>query len=137
MTVGTVKIQSGEKAKALTFSGVPYTTTATTSDPAAKTSPFTSFQVVATSTSGNVSTTVQIQVSNDDVTQGAALGAPNSNTWLNYGTAITISSAASPQVGGFPLLAADMGAAVPWRFVRANVTALTGTGAQCYILMGT
>lgn len=126
-SVNTTKIESGERPKYLTFgAGVTAATANGNSDPAAKTSPYTSFQVIATTTAGNVTATVQIQVSNDD----------SYVNWLNYGTAITIVSGASPQTGGFPLVAADMGAAVPWRWVRAVVSNLTGTGAACQILMG-
>ena len=134
MTVGQYKQVSGEAPKIFQFAGTPntpYATATGASIPAAKTSPYSSFQVIATTTTGNVSATVQIQVSNDD---GSGLG--SGTNWLNYGAAITIASGASPQTGGFPLVAADMGATVPWRWVRANVTAITGTGAQVAVLMG-
>lgn len=75
-----------------------------------------SFHVVATATSGNVSATVQPIVSNDGV------------NWMSYGSAITISSGASPQQaqaagGGF------------WKYMSAYVTALTGTGAVVKCVM--
>lgn len=132
MSINDVKVISHER-KTLTWSGALFTTASSgSSDVAAKTSPYTSFQVVVTTTSGNGSATVQIQVSNDDVTLGT--GAVQS--WLNYGTAITVASAASPATNGFPLIAADMGATVPWRYVRATITAIAGTNAQCYVIMG-
>lgn len=73
--------------------------------------PTQTIQVVATTTSGNVTATVQPLGSND----GA--------NWVNLGTAITIASGASPQTA----------AAITnstYQYFAANVTALTGTGAK-------
>lgn len=68
-----------------------------------------SFLSVVTGT-GSVSATVQPQGSNDG------------NTWVSVGTAITIASGASPQ-SGTAITSAT------YQYYRANVTALTGTGA--------
>jgi hypothetical protein len=141
MAVGTVKVESGESPKYATFgTGTPvgapppnFTTTVQASNAWAKTSPWTTFQVIASAVSGTVSCTVQIQVTNEDATAAGT----NSN-WLNFGTAITITAAASPATAGFPLVAADPVQITPWRYVRANVTALSasGSGPSCQVLMG-
>jgi len=75
------------------------------------------FEVVATTTSGNVTATVQVYASNDGV------------NWVAYGSPITIASGASPQIGS------GTGAS-PWQWYTALVSALTGTGAQCTVTMG-
>ena len=75
------------------------------------------FQAIVTTTSGNGSATVQPIVSNDGI------------NWVNYGSAITIASAASPAQ------ASGTGAS-PWQFFSAYVTAISGTGAQVKCLMG-
>lgn len=75
------------------------------------------FMVVATTTSGNVTATVQIYASNDGV------------NWVAYGSAITIASGASPQIG-------NANGSQPWQFYTALVSSLTGVGAQCKVLMG-
>jgi len=77
---------------------------------------------------------VQMQVTNEDATANGT----NAN-WINYGAAITITTAVSPATAGFPAVAADMAGAAPWRYMRANVTTLTASvsGPSCQILMGT
>jgi hypothetical protein len=134
MTTGTVKVQSGEFPKYFNFGGSTTCTAVGVSASAAKTSPWATFQVIATAVSGTISATVQIQVTNEDATANGT----NSN-WLNLGTAITITTQTSPATAGFPLVAADMAGIAPWRYVRANVTALTasGSGPSCQVLMGT
>jgi len=135
-SVNTVKVQSGEQPKYATFGSPPVTTTTTTqaSNAWARTSPWATFQVIATAVSGTISATVQMQVTNEDATANGT----NAN-WINYGAAITITTAVSPATAGFPAVAADMAGAAPWRYMRANVTTLTASvsGPSCQILMGT
>ena len=64
---------------------------------------------------GSVSATVEIHVSND------AFG------WMTIGT-ITLSGTTSAS-DGFAVLA-------PWEFVRAKVTAISGTGAAVKVMIG-
>jgi len=78
--------------------------------------PTQTFQVVATTTSGNVAATVQPVGSNDGV------------HWINLGTAITLASGASPQTGSV----IDNST---YQYFAANVTVITGTGAQVTTLM--
>lgn len=75
------------------------------------------FQVAGKTWSGTGSATVVIQVSNDDA------------LWLDAGL-ITLSLVSSGLVSdGFTMHA-------PWRFARANVTELSGTGAYVNAHMG-
>lgn len=67
------------------------------------------FQATVTTTAGNGSATVNIEVSNDQV------------AWIVL-TTITLASASSPVSDGFPSNAA-------WGYYRANVTAISGTNA--------
>jgi len=78
---------------------------------------YASFQAVVTGT-GSVSATVAIQGSNDGI-----------NAVTTPINTITIASGASPQSDGFTAVTA-------WKYVRANVTALTGTGAHVQVIMG-
>ena len=71
---------------------------------------------VVVSGTGNVSATVQLQGSNDDI------------NWQNAGTAITIASGASPQLGNTIVNST-------WQFFRGNITALTGTNASATVTM--
>lgn len=82
-----------------------------------KDSPHATFQAVVTGT-GAVTATVTIECSND----GA--------TWLSTvaGT-ITLSGTTSSN-DGFTTTAA------PWKYVRANVTAISGTSATVQVYMG-
>ena len=76
------------------------------------------FQSVATTTAGNVVATVNIYGSNDGVYWAAtALGT------------ITLTSGASPESDGFTTVA-------PWKWIKAVVSALSGTNGACYVLMG-
>lgn len=76
----------------------------------------TTFQAFGTTTAGSGAATVVIQVSND----GA--------NWIDLGT-ITLTLGTSATTDGFAALAA-------WAFVRANVTAISGTGASVSVYMG-
>lgn len=80
------------------------------------TPPYQTVQVVATTTTGNVTATVQVLGSNDGV------------NFSSLGTAVTIASGASPQVGSVVLNST-------YKHYAANVTALTGTGAAVTTLM--
>lgn len=75
------------------------------------------FHAVVAGTSGNVSATIQVYVSNDGV------------NWTAYGSVITIASAATPQQG-------ISNGSQPWQFYTAVVTAISGTGAVCTVTMG-
>jgi hypothetical protein len=75
------------------------------------------FQASGTTTAGAGAATVKIQVSND----GA--------NWLDLGTiSLTLSTTSSSD--GFA-------AEAPWQFVRANITAISGTGASVNVQMST
>ena len=74
-----------------------------------------SYQATVTG-SGAVSATVAIEVTNDD-----------KQNWLTLGT-ITLSGTGSA-TDGFASLA-------NWTFVRANVTAISGTGATVNVFVG-
>lgn len=78
-------------------------------------SPQRSYQATVTGT-GAVSATVVIQVTND-----------NAVNWLDLGT-ITLSGTNSATDG--------FGCLVDWKFVRANVTAISGTGATVNVFVG-
>lgn len=78
--------------------------------------PYQTVQVVASTTTGNVSATVQVLGSNDGV------------NWSSLGTAVTIASGVSPQIGSVVLNST-------YKFYAANVTAITGTGSAVTTLM--
>jgi len=75
-----------------------------------------SFQATGVTTAGAGSATVKIQVSNDET------------AWLDLGT-ITLTLSTSAASDGFSTIA-------PWAFVRANLTAISGTGASVTVSMG-
>jgi hypothetical protein len=77
---------------------------------AAPINPPTQTFVAVVSGTGAVSATVQPQGSNDG------------QTWINLGSGITIASGASPQAGSQIVNST-------FQYFRANVTALSGTGA--------
>lgn len=81
-----------------------------------KDSPYSTYQAVVTGT-GAVTATVNVYGSNDGV---------NFNTTA-LGT-ITLSGTTSA-ADGFTSVA-------PWKYIRAVLTNLTGTGAACYVLQG-
>ena|ERR1044072_3596879 len=87
-----------------------------------KDSPYSTFQAVVEG-SGAVSATVDIEVTNQvDVT-----GTPVNWCATPMGT-ITLSGTTSDSDG--------FTTAAPWKYVRANVTAISGTGASVDVLMG-
>lgn len=74
------------------------------------------FQASGATTNGAGAATIVIQVSNDG------------SNWLTLGTiSLTLSTTSSSD--GF---AAD----APWAYIRANITALSGTGAAVTVIMG-
>ena len=81
-----------------------------------KDSPYATFQVSGTTTAGSGSAVVVIQVSND------------ATNWITAGT-VTLTLGTASTTDGFTTQA-------PWKYVRANVTTLTGTGASVSALMG-
>ena len=94
----------------------PGVTSTSTGNGVYKDSPFATFQATVIGT-GTVTATVQIQCSNDGT------------NWCStvLGT-ITLSGTTS-SADGFTTQA-------PWKFVRAVVTAISGTGATVQVLMG-
>lgn len=128
LSAKAVKICSGEQPKYLQFGTLASPTTSATAVSnglaAAKTSPYAVFQVLLAGT-GAVNATVQIQATLEDAT---AYGV-NAN-WVLIDT-ITITSAAAPQTG------TGTNPVGSWRYVRAAVTAIAGTGATVQVLMGT
>jgi len=116
-----VFIKSGEQPRYFPFSGVNSTTAIAASTPTYKESPYGAFQAIVTGT-GAVTATVLIQVSNEaDTFNGVK------TNWITMGT-ITLSGTTTA-TDGFTTIC-------PWRYVRANVTALSGTGATVEIIMG-
>ena len=108
---GNVRISSGKVDEILSAA------TATGAGGAIyKTSPKTTFQATVAGT-GAVTATVKIESSNNAVSWcSTALGT------------ITLSGTTTSTDG----LATD----APWKYVRANVTAISGTGAAVTVLMG-
>lgn len=119
-----VFIKSGEQPRYFRFGSVNYTTTAvpTNSVPLFKESPYSSFQAIATATSGAVSGTVLIQVSIEEDTFNGV-----KSNWITMGT-ITLSGTTTA-TDGFTTIC-------PWRYVRASVTAISGTAATIEVIMG-
>lgn len=91
-------------------------TTTTTGDWHFKDSPFASFQASVTGT-GAVTATVVIDVSNDKVD---ACATPMGTITLSGTTSVA---------DGFVTVA-------PWKYVRARVTAISGTGATVKVMEG-
>lgn len=73
------------------------------------------FQAYGTTTAGAGAATIKIQVSNDD------------SNWIDLGT-ITLTLATTVSSDGFA-------SSAKWQHVRANVTAISGTGASVSVLM--
>lgn len=83
-----------------------------------KDSPYATFQAYGTTASGAGAATIKIQGSNlDDV-----------NSYVDLGT-ITLTLGTTLSADGFSTSA-------PWKYVRANVTAISGTTATVNVLMG-
>lgn len=114
-------IKSGEQPRYFAFSGVNSATTVVASSPIYKESPYGTFQAIVTGT-GAVTATVSIQVSNETDTFNAA-----KTNWITLGT-ISLSGTTTA-TDGFTTVC-------PWRYVRANVTAVSGTSATVETIMG-
>ena len=117
----TVTIFCGEKSRYFQFGTALSTTTTASSAAIYKEKVYASFQAIAGGT-GAIGATIVIEVSNEDAT-GQGL---NSN-WITYGT-ITLSGTTNV-TDGFTTASA-------WRFVRARVSAISGTGTTVQVLMG-
>jgi hypothetical protein len=99
----------------------PYSNGLTTTGPTTriyKDSPYATFQAYGTVTSGTGAATVAIEGSNVD----------DPNTFVNLGT-LTLTLGTTTSASGLTTTA-------PWKYVRANVTALSGTGAVVHVMMG-
>ena len=114
-------LKSGEQPRYFAFSGVNSTTSNLASSPIYKESPYSSFQAIVTGT-GAVTATVAVQVCNEaDTFNGTKAN------WITMGT-ITLSGTTTA-TDGFTTVC-------PWRYVRVNVTNVTGTNATAEIIMG-
>lgn len=96
--------------------GVPSTTTVQASLANIKPGIYASFQAIVTGT-GAVTATVAIQVSEDGV------------NWCTTALGTISLTGTTTASDGFATASA-------WKYVRANVTAITGTGASVSVLMG-
>lgn len=77
-----------------------------------------SFQLLVTCTAGNCSATAHVMVSNDGV------------NWTDYALTLAASSAVSPN-------SAIVEGTEPFQFYTAYIGAISGTGAQATVTMGT
>ena len=75
------------------------------------------FQATVNGTSGTVAATIDIEVSNDE------------KNWISMATISLSASAPVADSDGFASNAS-------WAFVRANLTAITGTSARVTVVMG-
>ena len=115
-----VFIKSGEQPRYFAFSGVTSTAVVAASTPTFKESPYGTFQAIVTGT-GSVSATVLIQVCNQEDTFNGA-----KSNWITMGT-ITLAGTTTA-TDGFTTVC-------PWRYVRANVTAISATSVV-EVIMG-
>lgn len=113
MAGSNVWVKSGKVMDLLPAAGV---TTTVTGDPRYKDSPFTTFQGTVVGT-GAVTATIVIDCSNDGV------------NWCSTALGTITLSGTTSSSDGFTTQA-------PWKFVRARVTAISGTGATINVLMG-
>lgn len=91
-------------------------TTTATGDGHYKDSPYSTFQATVVGT-GSVGATVVFEVSNDNV------------YWCSTALATVTLSGTTSNSDGFTT-------AAPWKYVRARITAISGTGATVNVLMG-
>jgi hypothetical protein len=82
-----------------------------------KNSAWGTFQAVLTTTAGSGTAIVTIQGSNDGT------------NWVATALGVISLAGTTGQTDGFTTVA-------PWKYVRAVLSSLTGTGAACYVLMG-
>jgi len=119
--MNTVFIKSGEQPRYFAWSGVLSRTTTGASSPTYKESPWSTFQAIVTGT-GTVTATVLIQGSNEtDTFIGDKANWVTIDTYTLSGTTTATNGSTSVST---------------WRYVRANVTAITGTGATVEVIMG-
>jgi hypothetical protein len=116
-----VKIKSGEQPRYFAWSGVLSTTATGASSPTYKESPWSTFQAIVTGT-GVVTATVLIQGSNQDATFTG-----DKSNWVTIST-YTLTGTTTATSGDTSVST--------WRYVRANVTAISGTGATVEAIMG-
>jgi hypothetical protein len=114
-------IKSGEQPRYFAFSGVNSATTTVASSPIYKESPYSTFQAIVTGT-GTVGATVVMQGSNETATfNGTKSNWATINTFTLTGTTTATDGYTSVST---------------WRYVRANITAVSGTSATVEIIMG-
>ena len=115
-----VFIKSGEQPRYFAFSGITSTAVVAASSPTFKESPYGTFQAIVTGT-GSVSATILIQVCNQEDTFNGVKA-----NWITMGT-ITLAGTTTA-TDGFTTVC-------PWRYVRANVTAISATSVV-EVIMG-
>lgn len=86
-----------------------------------KDSPYAAFQGIVTGT-GAVTATVLVQASNEQATWEGT-----KSNWITVGT-ITLSGTTTATDG--------LTTIAPWKYIRASVTAISGTGATVEVFMG-
>lgn len=111
-TIGTNIPPPGVGLPDGSFCVQPNTTDTNVTNPLGQT-----FEVMVTCSAGNCNAVVQMLASNDGI------------NWVNYGTAVTVASGASPNLGS------STGTAT-WEYFSAYVTTLVGTNAAVQVLMG-
>ena len=116
-----VRIKSGEQPRYFAFSGVLSTTANANSTALYKESPWSTFQVIITGT-GSVTATVTIQGSNQD----ESFNGTKSN-WVTINAFSMTGTTSDTQ--GFTSIS-------NWRYVRAVVASISGTGATVEVIMG-
>ena len=115
-----VWLKSGKIYNLTSDAGIT-TATPTYGTPVYKDSPYSSFQAIETGT-GAVTATIIVQASNDQATfEGTA------SNWITIAT-ITLSGTTTA-TDGFTTVA-------PWKYMRAGVSAISGTNAAVKVLMG-
>jgi hypothetical protein len=105
----------------LTPTGGITTAVPTNGTPVYKDSPYATFQGIVTGT-GAVTASVAIQASNEEATMNGT-----KSNWITIGTIIL--SGTTTATDGFTTVA-------PWKYMRASVTAISGTGTTLEVLMG-
>ena len=116
-----VRIKSGEQPRYFAFSGVLSTTANANSPALSNESPWSTFQVIITGT-GSVTATVAIQGSNQD----ESFNGTKSN-WVTINAFSMTGTTSDTQ--GFTSIST-------WRYVRAVVASISGTGATVEVIMG-
>lgn len=115
-----VFIKSGEQPRYFAFNSGTSTAIVAASRPTFKESPYGAFQAIVTGT-GSVSATILIQVCNQEDTFNGVKA-----NWITMGT-ITLAGTTTA-TDGFTTVC-------PWRYVRANVTAISATSVV-EVIMG-